>query len=78
MNQTCEDHSDQKLDLKRKAGRPGLGLWQFLKERKRWTVERQCEQKEVQKCVLKPTLRSCVIWDKLFNLFGSLFFSIEK
>ena len=39
-------------------------FWKFLKERKRWTVERRCELRKIQKCVSEPTLYCCVIWDK--------------
>ena len=52
INQRGGDDSDKKLDLKRKASGLPHGLWKFLKERKRWTVERQGEL---------PTLNSWVI-----------------
>lgn len=52
ISQRGEDDSDEKRDLKRKASRLPHGLWKFLKERKRWTVERQGEL---------PTLNSWVI-----------------
>lgn len=69
ISQRGEDDSDEKRDLKRKASRLPHGLWKFLKERKRWTVERQGEL---------PTLNSWVILENWVKLSASPFFSLEQ
>lgn len=52
-------------------------FWKFLKERKRWTVERRCELREIQKCVSEPTLHCCVIWVKA-SCFLLLFVHVKN